>query len=484
MPMHYDIKRIFAELEQQIEKKNREKEKVSEEDTQIGEQEDKETIESPEDAPETKEIAPATSKTTEDKHGGDEVAKEIENSPNSAKDGKQEKDKSKEETPKDTNEKGASHGGNQGSGDGSGQGEKSTKQSESSKDTGSKGKGSGSGKGDGDKDKKSKQTAMTSDGEKKSNEKNNSEEKKESKEKDEDDYFITGNGMNPGAVRPSTTPEDYVRIAEEWYEEKKKERKEFKEKHKLEYIKKYVLNIIKKIAAEHAGMDKMDGVESFDKKTMVGHMVKHQRYKLLGDKYDLRDARYVQFFIDTSGVYNCSSNRLLNDIIPEVISILERQGYECYLAACGNGFYDRDMVEDEYYKTRKTLESYKAGIVQKIACPTAQTAAKMANDAEFSIILSDFDALTSICEMASYCQEDKVPYFLCTEDRYPWEKPKLHDWVDPDEPYEYNPNLVYDVSINGNPTLEEYERNMGQSEYDEDEYDDEYEQDDDYDFDD
>ena len=479
MPMHYDIKRIFAELEQQIEKKNSEKEKLSEEDTQIDElQEDKETIESPEDAPETKEVAPATSKTTEDKHGGDEVAKEIENSPNSAKDGQEE---NKKESKKES-EDGASQSGNQGSGQGSGQGKNSTKQSESSKDTGSKGEGSGSGNSDGDKEKKSKQTALDSDENKKSKEKNKSEKGRDSKAKEEGDYFITGNGMNPGAKRPSTTPEDYVRIAEEWYEAKKKEREEFKEKHKLEYIKKYILNIIKKIAAEHAGIDKMDGVESYDKKSMVEHMVKHQRYKLLGDKYDLRDARYVQFFIDTSGVYNCGSNRVLNNIIPEVIDILERLGYECYLAGCGNGFYDRDMVEDELYRTRKTLESYKAGKVQKIACPTAQTAAKMANDAEFSIILSDFDALTSICEMASLCQEDKVPYFLCTEDRYPWEDPEEHNWVDPNEPHDYDPKRVYDVSINGNPTLEEYEKNVGQSEYDEDEYDDEYEQEDDYDF--
>ena len=64
--------------------------------------------------------------------------------------------------------------------------------------------------------------------------------------------------------------------------------------------------------------------------------------------------------------------------MPQVISMLEKQGYECYIAACGNGFYQRDMVEDEYYGTRKTLEGYKTGKVSKIACPTPQTAARMA----------------------------------------------------------------------------------------------------------
>ena len=155
--------------------------------------------------------------------------------------------------------------------------------------------------------------------------------------------------------------------------------------------------------------------------------------------------------------------------------MLEKQGYECYIAACGNGFYERDMIEDEYYGTRRTLEEYKTGKVSKIACPTPQTAAKMANEAEFSVVLADFDGLSSICEMANLCQKDKVPYFLSTEDRYPWEDPTLHEWVDPDLCY-YNPKLVYDVSMDGNPTLEQYEERQYY------EPDDEYEQDDGYDY--
>jgi hypothetical protein len=204
----------------------------------------------------------------------------------------------------------------------------------------------------------------------------------------------------------------------------------------------------------HSGVDKQYGSESYDKKQILQHLVKQQSYKILGDKYDLKDAKYVQFFIDTSGVYG-SSNRILNEIMPKIISLLERQGYECYIAACGNGFYERDMVEDEYYKTRKTLEGYGAGKVNKIACPNPKTAAKMANDAEFSIILADFDGLSSICEMAKLCQKDKIPYFLCTEDRYPWENPTLHNWVKPDL-CEYNLKIVYDVSLSGNPSLKQY----------------------------
>ena len=237
-----------------------------------------------------------------------------------------------------------------------------------------------------------------------------------------------------------------------------------------EYLKQKVIQIIKEISLKHSGIDKNDGVETYDKKEMISHMLKYQNYKLLNDKYDLKDARYVQFFIDTSGVYNNSSNRLLNTLIPEVIQLLEMQGYECNLAACGNGFYEKDMVDDIYYGTRKTLEDYRAGHVSKIACPTAETAAKMANEAEFSIVLADFDGLSSISYMSSLCNEDKVPYFLSTEDRYPWKKPSLHNWVDPSM-CEYDMKKVYDVSANGNPSLEDYDADY----YD---YDDDYDDDD------
>ena len=102
---------------------------------------------------------------------------------------------------------------------------------------------------------------------------------------------------------------------------------------------------------------------------------------------------------------------------------------------------------------------------------------KNGNNAEFSIILADFDGLSSICEMAKLCQKDKVPYFLSTEDRYPWEDPTLHNWVDPDL-CDYNPELIYDVSLGGNPTLQQFEENCNDNyEYEQDEDENEYEYD-------
>ena len=425
MVFQYDINKIFAELEQQVQmqKKKTQEDKVDEE-------KENDPIESPEDAPETQDVAPATSKSSEDTHGGDEAAKEIKDSPNSVDGGENSDKENKSEKTKNSSSK-----------------------SSSKKDP------------------------------KKDSKEDKSDEKKPKEERDED-YFITKDGKNPSKSKPKTTPEELQQTVEKFFEEKKKKQDDFRNQNRQEYLKKYIFEIIKKIAAQHAGIDKQAGSESYDKKQMLGHMVKHQNYKLLSDKYDLRDARYVQFFIDTSGLYGCGSNKILHELMPDVISMLEKQGYECYIAACGNGFYQRDMIEDEYYGTRKTLEGYKVGKVSKIACPTPQTAAKMANEAEFSVILADFDGLSSICEMANLCQKDKIPYFLCTEDRIPWEDPTLHDWVDPELCY-YNPELVYDVSMDGNPTLEQYEERQynddyEQEDYDQDDYDEEdYELDDD-----
>ena len=282
------------------------------------------------------------------------------------------------------------------------------------------------------------------------------ESKEADNEENEKDY--KGEKSNNSSFQSSLKfdpNKNYDEIVKKIFDDNDEKLMSLKRENIGEYLKQKVIQIIKDISLKHAGIDKNDGVETFDKKEMMTHIFKYQNYKLLNDKYDLKDARYVQFFIDTSGVYNNSSNRLLNTLIPEVIKILEMQGYECNLAACGNGFYGKDMVEDEYYGTRKTLESYKAGHVSKIACPTAETAAKMANEAEFSIVLADFDGLSSICYMASLCQKDKVPYFLSTEDRYPWDDPTMHDWVDPNL-CEYDMKKVYDVSAKGNPSLDEY----------------------------
>ena len=452
MKFVYDIDRIYKNL---IDKYNKKMdEKSIDEDI---EKEQEEVVKSPEDAPETQEVAEPTSMESEDVHGGNESAKEIKDSPNPAEnsDSESEKNIDKEiNEEKDSKEKDEKL--------------KDTKKHNTLDELRKKKRKKKNEKRRKLKRKKKieKEKLYYTEKELETKESDNEENEKDYKdEKSNNSSFQSSLKFDPN--------KNYDEIVKKIFDDNDEKLMSLKRENIGEYLKQKVIQIIKDISLKHAGIDKNDGVETFDKKEMMTHIFKYQNYKLLNDKYDLKDARYVQFFIDTSGVYNNSSNRLLNTLIPEVIKILEMQGYECNLAACGNGFYGKDMVEDEYYGTRKTLENYKAGHVSKIACPTAETAAKMANEAEFSIVLADFDGLSSISYMASLCQEDKVPYFLSTEDRYPWEKPSLHNWVDP-YMCEYDMKKVYDVSANGNPSLEDYDVDYYDydDDYDDGDYDD------------
>ena len=457
MKFVYDIDKIYKNLIDKYYKKM--DEKSIDEDIK---KEQEEIVESPEDAPKTQEVAEPTSMESEDVHGGNESAKEIKNSPNPAENSDSESEKNID---KEINE------------------EKDSKEEDKKlKDT----KKHNTLEELRKKKRKKKNEKRRKLKRKKKIEKEKlyyAEKELESKEVDnEENEKLDENKKNYKCEKSSNSSfqstfkfdpnKNYDEIVKKMFDDNDEKLMSLKREDIGEYLKQKVIQIIKEISLKHSGIDKNDGVETYDKKEMISHMLKYQNYKILNDKYDLKDARYVQFFIDTSGVYNNSSNRLLNTLIPEVIQLLEMQGYECNLAACGNGFYEKDMVDDKYYGTRKTLEDYRAGHVSKIACPTAETAAKMANEAEFSIVLADFDGLSSISYMASLCQEDKVPYFLSTEDRYPWEKPSLHNWVDP-YMCEYDMKKVYDVSANGNPSLEDYDADY----YD---YDDDY---DDYDID-
>ena len=161
MALQYDISKIFAELEQQARRKGNKHEKIDP-------TKENNPIESPEDAPQTQEVAPATSKTTEDTHGGDEASKEIKDSPNSVDGGENPDKENKSRKTKNTGENGK--------GDGSGTGDKQTSSEE---------KKASSSKKDSKKDKS---------GEKKSEEEQN------------EDYFITPDGKNPSRNKPKTTP--------------------------------------------------------------------------------------------------------------------------------------------------------------------------------------------------------------------------------------------------------------------------------------
>ena len=212
MAFQYDINKIFAELEQQAQNNKGQHDKADE-------KKENNPIESPEYAKPTQKVAPATSKTTEDTHGGDEASKEIKDSPNSVDGGENPDKENKSEKTENTGEQGQ----------GNGKGEKEEEKVETDEDGGN----NGNGEGIGDKQDTEK-------------------EDKKSREKDaeeQEDYFTTAAGKNPSKNRPKTTPEDLKKAVEELFEKKKEKQDDFKTQNRQEYLKKYILEIIKKIAA-------------------------------------------------------------------------------------------------------------------------------------------------------------------------------------------------------------------------------------------
>ncbi|MEG1009811.1 MAG: hypothetical protein RSC92_04335 [Clostridia bacterium] len=222
----------------------------------------------------------------------------------------------------------------------------------------------------------------------------------------------------------------------------------FLEKPSRERLSKEMLCIIKKIAKEHSGTQKIAGDKSYDINAITKHILTKELYKIKNDKYSKKDSKQVQFFIDTSGSNNIAFAGLI-----DVIKLLNEQGFVCSVADCGNGFMNKDM-DDDMFGAKEKMKLFTGAKPSKIVRPSSKTAAKMAENSEFSIVLADFDGLSSICEMASMCTKDKVPYFISTEDRYTWDDPTEHDWVDPNCCY-YPMDRIYDISYICNEISEE-----------------------------
>ena len=266
MALKYDMNAIFEDLEkiamEKIQKKANEKKKEEPPDKKV---------ESPEDAESTEVVVPATSKISELVHGGDESSKEIENSKNVADDGENERDSKLKNNDENLKE---------------------------------------------EKDNAKEQEK---------NEENDKSESDENEVQGEKENTIVGEEekSNYNGTSEENENDIFKKQIEQMFVRKSNEIEELKENNKPEYIKKQVIEIIKKIADMHSGIDVQDGSERYDKRKMIMHMLKGQNYKLMNDKSDLMDARYVQFFIDTSGVYGCGSNKIMHELIPEIIRTVE-----------------------------------------------------------------------------------------------------------------------------------------------------------------
>lgn len=201
---------------------------------------------------------------------------------------------------------------------------------------------------------------------------------------------------------------------------------------------KRITAIVDKLSKKHIGMDICQGYDKFDIKKMSKLIVSKRVHEISRAKY-AKKAKHIEFFIDTS-----MSMDEYKNAIAEAIRLLERDGFICYIRGCGNGFSDKDRENDEY-NVRHTLESIGAGIIPNICRPTEETASKLANKAEFSVIISDFDGLSSIVRMSKMCNKDKIPYFLSTENRYSWRNPTAHAWVEK-ENSTYEVSRVFDIA--------------------------------------
>ena len=201
---------------------------------------------------------------------------------------------------------------------------------------------------------------------------------------------------------------------------------------------KRITAIIEKIAKENVGLSLCQGYDKFDIKK-ISKLIVSKRLHEIGKAKFSKQAKHVEFFIDTS-----MSMNEYKTAIATAIKILERDGFVCYIRGCGNGFSDRDRENDQY-NVRYTLESIGAGIVPTICRPTEKTASKLVNEAEFSVIISDFDGLSSIVRMSKLWKKDKIPYLLSTENRYSWKNTTAHVWVEKDNSM-YEPSKVFDIA--------------------------------------
>ncbi len=198
--------------------------------------------------------------------------------------------------------------------------------------------------------------------------------------------------------------------------------------------------IIKTIAKRHKGFYKsFEGGSLYDANNIARHLITNEFHLIPKDKYKKSNAKIIEFYIDTS-----MSVFLYKQAIISAIQLLEKQGYKCILRGCGNGFWHEDCSNDSY-NVRNTLESFGVGTVPNICRVTETTAIKLCNKAEFSVIIADFDGLSSIVRVARGCNKDKVPYLLSTENRYSWDYPTEHNWVE-SEYDSYDMQKVFDIS--------------------------------------
>ena len=198
------------------------------------------------------------------------------------------------------------------------------------------------------------------------------------------------------------------------------------------------LKIIKRILKNTVGSEQSeDSGNNYNKRILSSLIVKDRLY-LFNQAKKNKVTKEISMFIDTS-----MSMSKYTESIKQMIRVLSKQGYIVNLYGAGNGLWYEDATNDKY-NVRKTLEAFEGVNVPELCRVTIDTAVKICNNSELSIIIADFDGLSDFVKLSQKCAKDKIPYFLSTEDRYDWDEPWIHDWVD--EKYcKYPLNRVFEL---------------------------------------
>jgi hypothetical protein len=192
-----------------------------------------------------------------------------------------------------------------------------------------------------------------------------------------------------------------------------------------------ITEAIKRIAKNEVGKKNKEP-ERWDVKRMVKHLTSSQKHKIINDKIYNKEANSVLLFIDLSG----SFNELIMSV-REAIKLLSQKGFKVTVMDIGNGFkYNKEsevtVGSEDPFNSRnrlaKIIENTTAKLHPIYTSPSIETGVKLVNNAEFSVILADYDGFESFNRLSFLCDYEKIPYFFDLETRY--DDPSEHDWVE------------------------------------------------------
>lgn len=187
---------------------------------------------------------------------------------------------------------------------------------------------------------------------------------------------------------------------------------------------------VKEISKIEKGNLKSNLSQSWDSKKIARHLSTDELHKILTDRKPNREANTCYIFLDLSGSFTGMYENL-----KKAIKEISACGFEVTVMNCGNGFnYEKSVLKGEYdtFNSRERLEKIVKGTRATVhpvyTTPSIDDAIKLVNEAEFSIIIADYDGFSSFSKVSYGCKYEKIPYFFDFENRY--EYPEEHDWVD------------------------------------------------------